>query len=983
MMFEKHFLNKPAAGKEDPDTLMAEKFEEARLKSGEKKKKKSKKRIKEIDMGLKPIEEEISNAGPEESGAEETKTEERESGSESEKHSESMSEIPAEELKKGLEARKKEQLREKSSSDVRRGPKGEKEPSNLERIRGELELAKKRGDKKIAEYYENLLEKTEFKKPERKTGPKQGKRRAGSVESAAKLAESRPFYVPDDAQEEKAKIKNIKAMEKAEEFKTAAPEKKEEEEEAKPASVIRKEAEMIGEMVEKMKTPEKEKTALKPENASPEEKPREKEELTWEEILQKSRLKEEKEKSDKILRIEDQRLREKEGARTEKEKSPAEVLEESREKLARKYAELKEKKLGLFGSARVDDPEQARETAALENEYRNALKIYRKLRLDENPNEYKKILLDTVVGEAEKLDDLKLAFRYEEKKDGRFEKIKKMAGGAVERYRKIPTRYKLLLSAGLFATGVGAGYLGGAAGWALATGVVSGRWFQRMFGGAAAAVGLEAGMRVSQEKAEKKEVLKKFEKEVLFLSEQKSVELDKRLFELEGGKKWNRAKRGALAGTVGVLIMSGLAGRAIKGAFGFAEHTNLGRKIESILGGAEKGAPEVKSESFFEKVKGWLRFGGEPNAAETAGAENIPPESAHAPSGEAPAVQTPETPTVAPEAPTSANVEIPETMKVVKGDSLWKISQRYLEGKGALEGLSPEQKIYAIDALKDKLAEGMNNPNALQSGQEIGFGDKFTPEDIGKFVEDAKGLSPEQIENIASYRGEAIAPGAPTEITREAITKNLFENLGVGSKLYDEFAGQNLKNIVNLSPSDFAVRSGGEFWEDWSFGDENKFWKIQKAIKEVYDSLPASEKALADKMSTGGFMEHYWPMPGGETNVIETASGAMEMPSASDVEGGGSHQTVGAERAEIPQTEAGGEIEKIKMAYPENIRKLGNLFMERGATEESLRKISEGPAIGGRWLEYTTDKGRTFRVMGGIEAKKAAEYASKMLESKK
>ena len=215
-----------------------------------------------------------------------------------------------------------------------------------------------------------------------------------------------------------------------------------------------------------------------------------------------------------------------------------------------------------------------------------------------------------------------------------------------------------------------------------------------------------------------------------------------------------------------------------------------------------------------------------------------------------------------------------------RSGSLWNISEEYLKEGGALDDLNPEQRTYAIDALKDKLAEGMENPDALEVGQEIEFGTKFNPEDIGKFIEDAKGLTPEQIKNISklgeggfespsklpqevmdAWKSEGSglsSPESAAEITREAITKNLFEKFSVGSKLYDEFAGQNLKGIVNLRPIDLAVGSGGEFWEDWSFRDENGFWKVQKAMKEVYNSLPSPEKALADKMSTAGFIKNYW-----------------------------------------------------------------------------------------------------------------------------
>ena len=608
----------------------------------------------------------------------------------------------------------------------------------------------------------------------------------------------------------------------------------------------------------KKELPGKEKPAKKETPAEGEEG------LTWEEILHKSRTKE-MEQSEQAIGKEEST----DGITKEKGLNPEEILDEKRSELAREYAQLKEKRLGIFGSERIEDEERARAIASLENDYREALKDYRDDLLDKDPKKYKEIILKTVAEEAEKFYGLKMDFRYEAKKGSKFEKIKKMAGRAVERYRKIPTKYKLLLSAGLFATGLGAGYVGGAAGWALATGVVSGRWFQRIFGGAAAAVGLEAWMKSSQEKGEEKEVLKKFKTELSYLTEQRSAQMDKKLFELEGGKKKKKFRRGALAGTVGVLIMSGMVGKAVKNTFGFIERTTVGEKAGSVFG----------------KIKEWLGFGGHADAPET-------PKTTAAPTGKIPSgqgdihgegesvVRGTVQISVSPEAASGQIIEIPGTVKVAEGGSLWNISEEYLKEGGALDDLNPEQRTYAIDALKDKLAAGIENPDALEAGQEIEFGTKFNPEDIGKFIEDAKGLTPEQIKNISklgeggfktpsklpqevvdAWKREGAglsSPEAVAEITRETITKNLFEDFGVGSKLYDEFAGQNLKGIVDLRPIDLAAGSGGEFWENWSFRDENNFWKVQKAIKEVYNSLPSPEKALADKMSTSGFIKNYW-----------------------------------------------------------------------------------------------------------------------------
>ena len=70
---------------------------------------------------------------------------------------------------------------------------------------------------------------------------------------------------------------------------------------------------------------------------------------------------------------------------------------------------------------------------------------------------------------------------------------------------------------------------------------------------------------------------------------------------------------------------------------------------------------------------------------------------------------------------------------------------------------------------------------------------------------------------------------------------------------------------------------------------------------------------------------------------------------------------------------------EIKIDSP-NISKLGNSWLERGATSESLRRLSEEPARGGRWQSLTTKDGKNITVSGGFEAKMAAKYALKKMK---
>ncbi|NIR49643.1 hypothetical protein GWO43_14225, partial [candidate division KSB1 bacterium] len=61
-------------------------------------------------------------------------------------------------------------------------------------------------------------------------------------------------------------------------------------------------------------------------------------------------------------------------------------------------------------------------------------------------------------------------YQAEAKNDTAAEKIKSLAKKAVDKYTKLPMRYKLAAAAGLFGAGVAGGAMGGAAGAVLLTG---------------------------------------------------------------------------------------------------------------------------------------------------------------------------------------------------------------------------------------------------------------------------------------------------------------------------------------------------------------------------------------------------------------------------------------------------------------------------------------------------------------------------------
>jgi len=300
----------------------------------------------------------------------------------------------------------------------------------------------------------------------------------------------------------------------------------------------------------------------------------------------------------------------------------------------------------------------------------------------------------TVVAEANNLYGTKTKIGLEAKGDASFfEKSWKTAGKAVEWYRKLPLKYKLMVSAGLLAGGVAAGAAGGATGAALAAGVVTGRWFQRSFGGAATAVGLESLIKRSQEKRAEKKTFKEFGDKLSEIIENNDKSLDERLFELEGKKKGEKTSRYILAGTAGAVVASGLLGRAIRWGL---EETGIGKSVK-------------------ESVTGWF--------------EHKPPSPELAVSHGPGYIPTAEDQEIFKEKPILLYGESYEVLRggpqiAEKGDSVWKIigrqmSERYGE---KFDNLDEARKTYLIDALKDRVAVdpekfGITNVDQIEAGK--------------------------------------------------------------------------------------------------------------------------------------------------------------------------------------------------------------------------------------------------------------------------
>lgn len=285
----------------------------------------------------------------------------------------------------------------------------------------------------------------------------------------------------------------------------------------------------------------------------------------------------------------------------------AEEKKEQRKEMRESQKELDDARKELAGIDRSDPryPE-------VEEKYRlqvDAMKVLmwmakrdqleKKEYLDEETGKYKKLSpeeakerLDKYAGEviaphfavmeAAKIQNLKAEQTFTEKvKDSKFAKF---AYGAIDKYRKLPFKQKMLISGGLIAAGIGASAIGGAVGGAVVGAAFLGKWIQRALSSGGTAVAVEALMQGSHQKWMAKEGWGKNRHE--FVSKQidairrlvREQELRQTEIEEIGGMEEVRSlldkrkelenklekRRGVIAGAVGLAIGSGAALEAVK-----------------------------------------------------------------------------------------------------------------------------------------------------------------------------------------------------------------------------------------------------------------------------------------------------------------------------------------------------------------------------------------------------------------------------------
>ena len=544
-------------------------------------------------------------------------------------------------------------------------------------------------------------------------------------------------------------------------------------------------------------------------------------------------------------------LKEKKNLSPGEEKALKEVIE--RKMALIKYLELKDPNSKNRGE---EVYEKVVEHKKIKEEYLKSLAKYRadlyektlqeieKLGLSEKEADklmrqrMEEIIKTTVVSEANNLYELRTKIKLEAKKDASFlEKAWKAAGKSAEWYRKLPLKYKLAMSAGLFAGGIGAGAIGGVAGLSLATGVIGGRWFQRIFGGAATVVAVEGFMKHFQEKRLEKKTIKNFADKLSEKIKNNDKELDKKLFELIGKKKKQKITRYIVAGTAGVVVGTGLLGKVINWG---SEKIGIGKSIREAVEKIGISKPKISPD--LTKVLSM------PDYEPPLGEEMSAYEPSVAPGEEMPAYEA-----------VKGGPQIAQ-----KGDSVWKIIGRQLEERydEKFARLDEARKTYIIDALKDKVAANpekfdLTDIDKIKAGKSYDFLPSSKME-IDRIFEEAGNLKRNQLESILE-NNEKIENWLKAH-PGEKLTTGKIDEILYGKKLpltegfiYEAPSGEGfLEEEVNeekLAREEFAEEklSGQEIAEDEFPGEEVPTETVETMPEEKKWSLE-TEKQIEEAM---------------------------------------------------------------------------------------------------------------------------------------
>ena len=261
------------------------------------------------------------------------------------------------------------------------------------------------------------------------------------------------------------------------------------------------------------------------------------------------------------------------------------------------------------------------------------------------------------------------------------------------------------------------------------------------------------------------------------------------------------------------------------------------------------------------------------------------------------------------------------------GKSIWQESARQLSSRFDEQFKNSEEalKTYNIDKMKDAVVDAIKG------------GNKDLTEKYGLTgIDNSDKITVDQLKNIKwenvfddAFKGKGLT-GDLSEQQMESIVKN--------NAALNEFFTQNpnvprtIENYENILKGKGGVEFEKEISPEALKKAEVDIEKIQK-----YGYLPdeSSPEEIAEE----------------KIQRIFEGKGPIAMPEVLETE--------------IPPTEI----------ISKNVVALGEGWIKRGISIESLQKLAKEPAIAGRWLYLTTTEGKTFKVLGGFESKMAAKYA--------
>lgn len=206
------------------------------------------------------------------------------------------------------------------------------------------------------------------------------------------------------------------------------------------------------------------------------------------------------------------------------------------------------------------------------------------------------------------------------------------------------------------------------------------------------------------------------------------------------------------------------------------------------------------------------------------------------------------------EANLSALSNVPETDSLVvaeTGDSRWSMSERalasgpYADEFNAIE--STEERTHIIDAIKDKLTQGMTveQANLINVGEEIDFSKIFEDKDfMDNIFSNADNLTPAQIENIQNYEATPQEP-SPSSATMPAEMQPQNSAMVAGlTEQANKILSNDLDQLFGSSKFlgfGFVAGAASMHWKDPKFGFANK------TIGEIENARPVASSGSGEK----------------------------------------------------------------------------------------------------------------------------------------